>query len=53
MEAAVALATTTIHSSRLKESRESGILYECPSDVDPGQLEDLHLIIKYPEEKKT
>jgi hypothetical protein len=30
----------------------SGAPHDCPSDVDQQQLEDLHLIIKYPEEKK-
>ena len=26
--------------------------HDCPSDVDQKQLDDLHLIVKYPEEKK-
>jgi aspartyl-tRNA synthetase len=26
---------------------------DCPSEVDQKQIEDLHLIIKYPEEKKV
>ena len=26
---------------------------DCPSDVDARQLEDLHLVIKYAEEKKN
>jgi hypothetical protein len=52
MEAAVAIATYTIHSFRPTKTRVSGSSYDCPSEVDQKQLDELHLSIRYPEKKE-
>jgi hypothetical protein len=45
MEAAVALATTTIHSFRRAEIRTRESPHDCPSEIDQKQLDELHLAI--------